>query len=368
MIRVLVVDDSGFMRMALKRIIEADGDLKVVGEAANGIAALELAARLRPDVVALDVEMPELDGLAVTERLMALPSPPAVVMVSHHTRDGSEVALAALARGAVDYLWKGSALSGLDLGRIDRELRGRLRHWAAQRARALPEGETRAGAPLRLPQSLLQPAAAAAPPPPARPGQGRCDVVLLGASTGGPDAVAAFLKAAGPLPVPCLVAQHMPAELGPELVRHLAARTGQVVRLGERGLHPVPGEVVVLPGGTDGHLARAADGGFLLRLAAGPGPVHPSVDLLFQSAALVARRALAVVLTGMGRDGAAGVAALAARGAVLLLQSAASCVVAGMPVAAGEALRAAGGTAEEGEPEALGRRAATLLAPAALRL
>ncbi|WBV41714.1 chemotaxis protein CheB [Pseudoroseomonas cervicalis] len=371
MIRVLVVDDSGFMRMALKRIIEADGDLKVVGEAANGIAALELAARLRPDVVALDVEMPELDGLAVTERLMALPSPPAVVMVSHHTRDGSEVALAALARGAVDYLWKGSALSGLDLGRIDRELRGRLRHWAAQRARALPEGESRAGAPLRLPQSLLQPAAAPAAslaPPAARPGQGRCDVVLLGASTGGPDAVAGFLKAAGRLPVPCLVAQHMPAELGPELVRHLAARTGQVVRLGERGLHPAPGEVVVLPGGTDGHLARAADGGFLLRLASGPGPVHPSVDLLFQSAALVARRALAVVLTGMGRDGAAGAAALAARGAVLLLQSAASCVVAGMPVAAGEALRAAGGSAEEGEPEALGRRAASLLAPAALRL
>ncbi|EFH10993.1 response regulator receiver domain protein, partial [Pseudoroseomonas cervicalis ATCC 49957] len=149
-IRVLVVDDSGFMRMALKRIIEADGDLKVVGEAANGVAGLELAAKLRPDVVALDVEMPELDGLAVTERLMALPSPPAVVMVSHHTRDGSEMALAALARGAVDYLWKGSALSGLDLGRIDRELRGRLRHWAAQRARALPEGESRAAAPLRL--------------------------------------------------------------------------------------------------------------------------------------------------------------------------------------------------------------------------
>ncbi|MCQ4162445.1 hypothetical protein NON00_21265 [Roseomonas sp. GC11] len=180
--------------------------------------------------------------------------------------------------------------------------------------------------------------------------------------------MAEFLLASGPLPLPCLVAQHMPAELGPELVRHLAARTGLAVRLGERGLHPAPGEVVVLPGGTDGHLARAADGGFLLRLAVGPGPVHPSVDLLFHSAALVAQRALAVVLTGMGRDGAAGAAALALRGAVLLAQSAASCVVAGMPVAAAEAARATGAVVEEGDPAALGRRAAALLAPAMLRL
>ncbi|WP_419896853.1 chemotaxis protein CheB [Roseomonas sp. USHLN139] len=356
MIRVLVVDDSGFMRLALKRIIEADGDLRVVGEAANGATALELAAQLRPDVVALDVEMPGMDGLEVTERLMQLPAPPAIVMVSHHTRDGSEAALAALARGAADYLWKGSALSGLDLGQIDRELRGRLRHWAGQRARARTEGESPAAAP--LPLAVLD-------PPPALPPLrrlGACDVLLLGASTGGPDAVAEFLAAAGVLPVPCLVAQHMPADLGPDFVRHLARRSGLPVRLGERGLHPLAGEVVVLPGGTDGHLARAADGGFLLRLAAGPGPVHPSVDLLFQSAALVARRAMAVVLTGMGRDGAAAAVALAARGALLLAQTAESCVVAGMPVAFAEAARAHGAEVELATPTALGRRAARLLA------
>jgi two-component system chemotaxis response regulator CheB len=355
-IRVLVVDDSGFMRLALKRIIEADGDLKVVGEAADGLAGLELAARLRPDVVALDVEMPGLDGLAVTERLMQLPAPPAIVMVSHHTREGSEAALAALARGAADYLWKGSALSGLDLGQIDRELRGRLRHWAAQRARARPEGSSPAAGPVAPPAPEPPPAIA-----PARRG-GPCDVLLLGASTGGPDAVAEFLGAAGALPVPCLVAQHMPADLGPDFARHLARRSGQAVLLGERGLHPAPGQVVVLPGGTDGHLARAADGGFLLRLAAGPGPVHPSVDLLFQSAALVARRAMAVVLTGMGRDGAGAAPALAARGAALLAQTAESCVVAGMPVAFAEAVRAHGGTLETAAPAALGRRVAALLA------
>jgi two-component system chemotaxis response regulator CheB len=362
-IRVLVVDDSGFMRMALKRIIEADGDLKVVGEAADGLAALDMAQRLRPDVVALDVEMPQLDGIVVTERMMALPDPPAIIMVSHHTRDGSDAALAALARGAVDYLWKGSALSGLDLGQLDRDLRGRLRHWADQRARSRPA----TGPAWRLPPAApwadpAAPSATPAAPGPASRAGIAFDLLLVGASTGGPDAVAAFLSAAGPLPVPCLVAQHMPADLGPDFARHLASRTGQAVLLGERGQRAEPGAVMVLPGATDGHLARAAEGGFLLRLAAGPGPVHPSVDLLFQSAALVAHRVLAVVLTGMGRDGAQGAAAVVRQGGRVLVQSPESCVVAGMPVAAAEAVRAAGGEAEAEDPRRLGHRVSAMLA------
>ncbi|MFC4169436.1 chemotaxis protein CheB [Teichococcus aestuarii] len=359
MIRVLVVDDSGFMRLALRRIIEADGDLKVVGEAANGHLALELAERLQPDVVALDLEMPGLDGLAVTERLMALPAPPAVVMVSHHTREGSEMALAALARGAADYLWKGSALSGLDLGQIDRELRGRLRHWATQRPAGLPPPQPMP--PQRLPP---QPVPAISTLPPRSREDERFDLLLLGASTGGPDALAALLGAAGALPVPCVVAQHMPAALGPDFARHLAARTGQPVVLGAHGGRLVPGEVLLLPGGTDGHLACAPEGGLTLRLAAGAGLVHPSVDGLFQSAALAARRPVAVVMSGMGQDGAAGVAPLLARGGMVLVQEAASCVVAGMPGAAAAAPRAAGVAAEAAAPAALGRRLARLLSTA----
>jgi two-component system chemotaxis response regulator CheB len=347
MTRVLVVDDSGFMRLALRRIIEADGDLRVVGEAADGETAIALVQRLRPDLVAMDVEMPGLDGIAATERIMALPDPPAVLMVSHHTRDGSEAALAALGKGAVDYLWKGSAVAGLDLGQIDRELRGRLRHWAAQRQ--------------PVPHRLVRPV----PPPSARAGGG-CDLVLVGASTGGPDAVTALLSAAlagagGPLGVPLLIAQHMPADLGPDFCRHLARRSGQKVELGERGMVLRPGMVVALPGGTDGHLVRlAGQPGFSLRLADGGGAVHPSVDLLFQSAALVARRALGVVLTGMGRDGEAGARAMVERGMPILAQSPESCVVAGMPGAVIEA----GLVAETGDPAALGRRIAALAAMA----
>jgi two-component system chemotaxis response regulator CheB len=337
-IRVLVVDDSGFMRIALRRIIEAEGDLRVVGEAANGRRALEEAARLRPDVVAMDVEMPELDGLEATSAIMALPDPPAVVMVSHHTREGSATALAALERGAVDYVWKDSELGGIDLGALDAALRGRLRHWAGARA-------------------ALRPPAAAPRARAALPvATGPVDIVVLGASTGGPDAVAGFVAAAGRLPVPLVVAQHMPAELGPGFAEHLARRSGVPARVATDGLAPAPGEVTILPGGTDGHLLRRPDG-LALRLAAGASLVHPSVDLLFRSAALAARRALGVVLTGMGRDGAEGAAALAQRGMAVLAQSPASSIVAGMPRAVIEA----GHAARVDTPAALGKHAAALV-------
>lgn len=339
MIRVLVVDDSGFMRMALRRIIEAEGDLRVVGEAADGEAAVEQVAKLRPDVVAMDVEMPKLDGLEATRRIMALPDPPAVLMVSHHTREGSATALAALDRGAVDYLCKETDFGGVDLGMLDRELRGRLRHWAAQRATAQPTA--RGAAPLRVVKA-----------------SGGCDIVVIGASTGGPDALAAFLAAAGRLPVPCVVAQHMPADLAPDLAQHLSRLAGLPVGVGRPGQKLMSGEITVLPGGTDGHLARSAggDGGFVLRLAGSAAPVHPSVDLLFQSAALVARRALGVVLTGMGRDGEAGARAMHERGMPVLAQTPATCVVAGMP----GAVIAAGAATETADPAGLGRRVAAL--------
>jgi two-component system chemotaxis response regulator CheB len=340
-IRVLVVDDSGFMRLALRRIIEAEGDLRVVGEAADGEAAVEQAAKLRPDVVAMDVEMPKLDGLEATRRVMELPDPPAVLMVSHHTSDGSATAVAALDRGAVDYLCKDGDLGSVDLSMLDRELRARLRHWAGQRAAA-------------------RPAARGAPPVRVVRASGGCDAVVIGASTGGPDALAAFLAASGRLPVPTVVAQHMPADLAPDLAAHLSRLSGVPVGIGQGGMRLLPGEVVLIPGATDGHLARRAGtgGGFALRLATGSAAVHPSVDLLFHSAALVARRALGVVLTGMGRDGEEGARAMTERGMPVLAQAPSSCVVAGMP----GALIEAGLAVETGEPAALGRRVAQLAA------
>lgn len=328
-IPVLIVDDSAFMRMALRRIIEADGDLRVVAEAADGEAAIAAVRQHRPAVVAMDVEMPVLGGIEATRRIMALPDPPAIIMVSQHTQDDSPAALAALAAGAADYISKEAGLGGLDLGHLDQSLRGRLRHWAGQQRRAEPRA-----APGR--------AAAIAPliPPP---------LILIAASTGGPDALAALLAASGPLPVPVLIAQHMPDGLAPELARLLTRRAGWPVVVATNGQAIAAGVATLLP--TDGVLWRVS-GGLALRLAPTGAPVHPSADLLFRSAALLGLPALGVVLTGMGQDGAAGAAALAEEGGRILVQSSETSVVAGMPEAASSRV----GGAEALSPEALGHR------------
>ena len=330
-IPVLVVDDSAFMRLALRRIIEADGDLRVVGEAADGEAAVEATTRLRPAVVAMDVEMPLLSGIEATRRIMALPDPPAVVMVSNHTQADSPAALAALAAGASDYVSKETALGTPDLGHLDRELRARLRHWGGQRLPAMPRA----------------PAAAAASAGPPR-------VILLAASTGGPDALEALLRAMGPPPLPTVIAQHMPERLAPEPAAHLARRAGIPVHVAADGAMLRPGEAALLP--TDAVLLRAGDG-LSLRLAPRRGGVvHPSADLLLGSAALLGLPACAVVLTGMGEDGAEGAARIGAAGGLVLVQDAASAVVAGMP----EAARARVPGAAALDPAALGARLAGL--------
>ena len=330
--RVLVVDDSAFMRLALRQIIEAEGDLLVVGEAADGAAAIEQVRRLAPDAVAMDIEMPVMDGLEATRRLMAEPHPPAIIMVSSHTSEGSAMALAAMQAGAADWLNKDTGLGGLDLGHLDRELRARLRLWGgAHRAEAPP---------VAAPQGAL----------PAEP-RG-FEVVGVGASTGGPDALAALLGGMGRLSVPVVLAQHMPDGMATDFARALARQSGLAVEVAVQGTNLQAGSVVVLPGGQDGALMRRAEGGLRLRLSPRITAAHPSVDVLFTSAAMVAQGALGVVLTGMGRDGAAGAAALARRGYPVLVQDAASCVVAGMPNAA---LALVPG-AESGTPARLGGR------------
>jgi two-component system chemotaxis response regulator CheB len=327
-IPVLVVDDSAFLRIALRRIIEAEGDLRVVAEAADGEAAIAAVQRHHPAVVAMDVEMPILGGIEATRRIMALPNPPAIIMVSQHTQEDSPAAIAALAAGACDYLSKEAGLGGLDLGHLDQALRGRLRHWAKahQRAATSP-GQARRESHL-----------AVAPP-----------LVLIAASTGGPDALAALLAASGPLPVPVVIAQHMPVGLGPELAALLTRRAGWPVKVAQEGALLAANAATLLP--TDGVLLRNS-GGFALRLAPTTSPVHPSADLLFRSAALLGLAACGVVLTGMGQDGAMGAAALADEGGLILVQSSDSAVVAGMPQAASSMI----GGAEALAPEALGRR------------
>ena len=308
-LEVLVVDNSAFMRLALRRIIEADGDLRVVGEAADGEAAVEAARRLRPAVVAMDLEMPRLSGLEATRRIMALPDPPAIVVVSQHAQHRSPAALAALEAGAADYLSKDDGGGTLDLGHLDIRLRDRLRHWGSVR------GATRLADPER---NFPKPAA----PP----------LILVAASTGGPDALAALLEASGPTALPLVIAQHMPAHLAPELAAMLARRCGWPVVAAETGSALEAGRALILA--QDAVLMRMP-AGLTLRPGSGSGGgAHPSADLLFASAALLGLPACGVVLTGMGQDGAEGASRLAAIGGPILVQDQSSAVVWGMPGAA----------------------------------
>lgn len=313
-IRVLVVDDQSFMRIALRQIIEADGDMRVVGEARNGIEAVALAKDLRPDAITMDVEMPEMDGLEACSRIMREVAPrPAIIMVSAYTQKGADIALRALRLGAADFVSKSSLFSGTDLARIDAELRPKLRAWS----RRTPEAyEPAAATPImHVPKS--------AP-----------DLVVIAVSTGGPQTLTALLRALPPIAAPIVIAQHMPEFFTASLAQMLSADTGHAVAEGSHREPLAQGSITLVPGGRDGIVALDPGGGYQLRLVQIASSVHPSADALFESAALIATHPIAIVLTGMGNDGTKGAAAIRRKGAPVLAQNPSSCIVGGMPEAA----------------------------------
>lgn len=324
--RVLVVDDAVVMRRMLTDIIGSDPELEVVGTAPDGRVALARIEQLDPDVVTLDVEMPEMDGL---ETLVAIrrtrPRLP-VIMFSTLTRRGAAATIEALATGASDYVTKpanvGSTTEGIE----------QIREQLVPRIKAL--------APRRAPT-----AAAAGPAPrPASAAGGsvlsrlravdRVDAVLIGTSTGGPNALEAVLSAiTEPLPVPVFIVQHMPPNFTALLAERLDRRSGLRVVEAEHGMRIEAGTAYVAPGGR--HMEVAGPAALAtVRLTDDP-PVHscrPAVDVLFTSAAQVYGAAqLGIVMTGMGRDGTQGCEAIAELGAEVYAQDEATSVVWGMP-------------------------------------
>jgi two-component system, chemotaxis family, protein-glutamate methylesterase/glutaminase len=311
MIRVLVVDDVAFMRIAIRRMIDAETDMKVVGEARTGTEAVTLARNLLPDAITMDIEMPEMNGLDATSAILASVSPPpAIVMVSATTQHGADDTMEALRRGAIDFVSKSSLFAKTDLAYIEHELRAVLRAWAGRRQATAPTQ----------------------PPPTAQPTD-TPDLVVIGASTGGPQALGKLLRTMGPIRPPVVVALHMPRFFTASLATMLAADTGLDVREAVANDTLMPASVHIIPGGQHGTVVRGL-AGFRLRLVEAVAEIAPSVDRLFLSAASVAAAPVAVLLTGMGRDGCAGAHQLHTRGAPVLVQTPAECVVAGMTEAA----------------------------------
>lgn len=321
-IRVVVVDDSALVRSVLAEIINRAPDMAVVGTASDPLVAREVIRELNPDVITLDIEMPRMDGLDFLGRLMRL-RPMPVVMISTLTERGAQTTLRALELGAVDFVTKPtlSLRSGLDEAAL--EITGKIR----------------AAAQARVARHLAAPAAAvsalAAPRPPIAPGSGRPSdrLVAIGASTGGTEAIREVISRL-PADFPGIViTQHMP----PGFTTSFAARLDSLCALrvkeavdGERILR---GHAYIAPGGL--HLSVERSGaGWIARVQDGE-PVNrhkPSVDVLFRSVAKHAGpRAIGLMLTGMGADGAAAMRVMKDSGSYNLVQDEASCVVFGMP-------------------------------------
>jgi len=319
-IRVLVVDDSAVIRRLVSEELAADPALEVVGTAANGKIALARLPQLNPDLVILDVEMPEMDGLAALREIRkAYPRLP-VIMFSSLTERGAEATLDALALGATDYFTKPTGAGGLEASlRVIRE-------------ELVPEIKA------LCPRA---PAAPAPAPPPAAPGRaGLVEVVAIGTSTGGPNALAElFAGLPADLPVPVVIVQHMPPMFTRLLAERLSARYAVRVEEGHTGGLLRPGHGWVAPG--DFHMAVVRDGlhaKLLLHRDPPENSCRPAADVLFRSVARAyGPAALAVVLTGMGQDGQRGCEAVRAAGGQVIAQDEATSVVWGMPGAVARA-------------------------------
>jgi two-component system chemotaxis response regulator CheB len=338
-VRVMVVDDSAVARGLVGRWLSEQPGLSVVASCRTGKDALDQVAATRPDVVVLDVEMPDMDGLTALPLLLQARPGLAVVMASSLTSRGADITLRCLALGATDFLAKpkSSAAGAAD---YRRDLVEKVLHLGESVRRRSPGRAAAprafAAAPEARPVRQAAPSAPAIKLRPFSPSSVRA--IAIGSSTGGPQALLTMLRAAAPAltNVPVLVTQHMPPAFTAALADHLAHATGLPAREAGHGEKLARGVIYVAPGGK--HLSIARSGAeAVARLDDGPSINYckPSVDPLFISAAAqYGAGLLAVVLTGMGADGAGGVRAVAAAGGSIIAQDEASSVVWGMPGAA----------------------------------
>lgn len=304
--RVVIVDDSAVMRMLVRSNLIEDGRFAVVGEAGDAYEAREVIRRTNPDVLTLDVEMPGMDGISFLERLMRL-RPMPVVMFSSETHAGSIAAIEALALGAIDCIGKPTAKRPDTIRTL------------AERVFAAAEA--------RVP---MWPHSSEAPPT-TFDWNGR--IVLIGASTGGVDALERLLSGYPANCPPTLVTQHMPESFLARFAERLGRRARPDVALARDGEDLKQGDVRIAPGGAF-HLSLSRRGAATVtRLASGEriSGHRPSVDVLFRSALPIAAQSVAVLLTGMGRDGAQGMLELRRAGAHTIAQDEQSSVVFGMP-------------------------------------
>ena len=322
-VRTLVVDDSVVVRRLVSEVIDSDPDLEVAGVAANGRIALAKLTALTPDVVVLDVEMPMMDGLETLRAIRQVEPDMPVIMFSSLTQQGASVTLDALAQGASDYVTKPANLKGLA------EVKSHVRSGLVAKVKAL--GASAAG--VSAPPSD-EPAAAVTKRPRPRRRPERVDIVAIGTSTGGPNALAELMPSfPADFPVPIVIVQHMPPVFTKSLAQRLTRLSAVDVHEGQEGDVLEPGAAWLAPGDYHMEVERERTA---VRVRTGQGRpennCRPAVDVLFRSVhRAYGPHALAVILTGMGKDGLRGAQGIAEAGGQVLTQDEATSVVWGMP-------------------------------------
>ncbi len=327
-VRVLIVDDAVVIRRLVSDVLATDADIEVVGTAANGRIALQKIPQCNPDVVTMDVEMPDLNGIETVRELRKTWPKLPVIMFSTLTERGGAATLDALAAGASDYATKpanvGSVTAGLETVRQD--LIPKIKALAGRQLAPPPPTTPR-------PQ-LARPVTRPVVNLPAGPAAGGVEILAIGVSTGGPNALAELLPALpASFPVPIVIVQHMPPMFTRLLAERLNAQSGLTVVEGQAGMKLQPGWAYIAPG--DFHMAidRKAMGAVLsLNQAPPENSCRPAVDVLFRSVVEQYRgNTLGVILTGMGQDGLRGCELIAEAGGQVIVQDEQSSVVWGMP-------------------------------------
>ena len=326
--RILVVDDSALYRQSIHNVLREVADASIIGTAENGVEALAKIEELEPDLLTLDVQMPDMDGIQVLREIKRRRLRPKAIMVSSLTSKGAQVTTDALLEGAFDFILKPSSNDSV-------ANRQQLRDALEQKISAFREASDRRKGRSRRSVARQHVDAVdvveAAPAPDAA-----CQAVMIGTSTGGPEALKIVLsKLHTDLPVPVLVVQHMPAQY----TQSLAMRLNEICELdvaeASDKMEAVAGKVIIAPGGKQMKLERVG-ARLIVRVTSDPpeNGVRPSVDYLIRSASDVLHgNALAVIMTGMGRDGLAGCKRLKQVGGYVFAQCQDDCVVYGMPKA-----------------------------------
>jgi two-component system, chemotaxis family, protein-glutamate methylesterase/glutaminase len=332
--RVLIVDDSAFMRKVLETIFNADDQLQVAGHAKDGREAIALAESLKPDVITIDINMPHMDGLQATAQIMTT-NPKPIVIVSSESKEGAASTLKALELGAIEFVAKPSSGIDLDMQSVKDDLLRKVRMAAkvrvvrtASRVALTVQGSNGSAAPPK-------PASSPVRTTPVIPADQRFPVVVLGASTGGPATVMRLAPGfTRDFPAAVFLVQHMPATFTTQYAAQLAEFTSIRVKEAENGEAVQAGTLYICPGAQ--HLRVSPTGRIQLDGASGRiNGYQPNIDITMETvAAYAGAMSIGVVLTGMGNDGAIGAKAIKSAGGIVIAQDEATSVIFGMPAEA----------------------------------